>query len=92
MKQVKIVVSGKVQGVCFRHYTREEAQKLNLIGYVKNLANGNVEIVAQGENSAVDRLITWAGVGSPSAQVKDVNWELVNNDDRQEFSNFSVRY
>lgn len=54
MKQVKLTVSGKVQGVFFRHYTRQQALKLGLRGYIKYLVNGDVEIVAQGNPPQVE--------------------------------------
>ncbi|RMF27840.1 MAG: acylphosphatase, partial [Cyanobacteria bacterium J083] len=67
MKRVKAIVSGKVQGVGFRMHTLKQAKKLNLKGYVRNLSNGNVEIVAEGEDEKVDSLINWAKSGSPLA-------------------------
>ena len=90
MKQVKLAVSGKVQGVFFRHYTRQQALKLGLRGYVKNLANGDVEIVAQGNSSQVDRLIEWAKSGSPAAEVNNLKLEVMSNED--EFIDFAIRY
>ncbi len=90
MKQVKLTVSGKVQGVFFRHYTRQQALKLGLYGYVKNLVNGDVEIVAQGEAPQVERLIEWAKSGSPAAEVNNLKLEILSNED--EFQDFSIRY
>lgn len=90
MKQVEIIVSGKVQGVFYRHYTCKQADKLGILGYVQNLVNGDVKIVAQGEESQVDQLITWAKSGSPNAQVQNLYWVSVENLDR--FSKFTVRY
>ena len=90
MKQVKITVSGKVQGVCFRYYTRQQALKLGLHGYVKNLVNGDVEIVAQGNSSQVDRLIEWSKSGSPAAEVNNLKLEIMSHDD--EFPDFAIRY
>ena len=90
IKQVKITVSGKVQGVFFRHYTSQEASKLGICGYVKNLSNGDVEIVTQGEASQVDKLIEWAKSGSPAAQVKNHQVEIMPHLD--DFADFEVRY
>ena len=90
MKQVKLTVSGKVQGVFFRHYTRQQALKLGLRGYVKNLVNGDVEIVAQGNSPQVDRLIEWAKSGSPAAEVSNLKLEIMSNED--EFPDFAIRY
>ena len=90
MKQVKLTVSGKVQGVFFRHYTRQQALKLRLRGYVKNLVNGDVEIVAQGDSPQVDRLIEWAKSGSPAAEVNNLKLEVMSNKD--EFKDFVISY
>ena len=90
IKQVKITVSGKVQGVFFRHYTCQEATKLGLRGYVKNLTNGDVQIVTQGEASQVDKLIKWAKSGSPAAKVNDLKLEIMSDDD--EFQDFAICY
>ena len=90
MKQVKITVSGKVQGVFFRHYTCQQALKLGLRGYVKNLANSNVEIVAQGNALQVDQLIEWAKSGSPAAEVNNLKLEIMSHEN--EFPDFVIRY
>lgn len=54
---VKVLVYGMVQGVGFRYYTQQEAHRLGLSGHATNLADGSVEVVAQGESKAVDKLI-----------------------------------
>lgn len=90
MKQVKIIVSGKVQGVFFRRYTCEEAIKLGLRGYVKNLVTKDVEIVAQGDDAQVDQLIEWAKIGSPASEVKHIQLEIMPHDD--EFEGFVISY
>ncbi len=90
MKTVKAIVSGKVQGVGFRMYTRAQAQKLGVCGYVRNLRNGDVEIVATGLTEAVDNLIEWAKSGPPSAIVN--NLQLVTIDNHGEkFTDFTIR-
>ena len=63
---------GTVQGVCFRAYTQKEAERLQLQGWVKNLADGGVEGVFEGESAAVDAMITWCHQGSPWARVETV--------------------
>ncbi len=54
---IKILVSGHVQGVGFRHFIWSNAKKLNLKGYAKNLPDGNVEIIANGLNDSINKLI-----------------------------------
>lgn len=89
MKQIKAIASGKVQGVGFRMYTQAKARELSVKGYVRNLSNGDVEIVAVGENSAVDALVEWAKSGSPSAVVRDLTVETMNN--TENFTAFEIR-
>jgi len=75
---VHIVVCGRVQGVSFRAYAQSVARALELQGYVRNLPNGDVEIVAEGEGDKLDRLIEWARKGPPMAHVEDVRVEFSN--------------
>jgi len=90
MERRHIIVSGKVQGVCFRLYTEQEANRLGLKGYVRNCADRTVEIVAEGEPEALLSLEKWAHQGSPSARVSQVK---VNNlPATGKFSRFSMRY
>ena len=67
-----MVVHGLVQGVGFRFYTRIEAQRLNVTGYVKNQPNDTVEIVAEGSSENVQVLVQWAKQGPPSARVSNI--------------------
>ena len=61
-----------VQGVCFRMETRAEAQRLGVSGYVRNMPDGSVEAVAEGDPAAVESLIDWCRRGPPLARVRDV--------------------
>ncbi|MDD2343835.1 MAG: acylphosphatase [Tolumonas sp.] len=65
----KVLVYGMVQGVGFRYYTQQEAHRLGLSGHATNLADGSVEVVAQGESKAVDKLIEWLKSGPRTASV-----------------------
>jgi acylphosphatase len=71
----RFIVTGKVQGVFFRASTRERALRLGLTGHAKNLANGNVEVVASGSREAVDELDAWLHHGPPAACVEKVRRE-----------------
>lgn len=62
-------VSGKVQGVCFRQATQEQADALDLDGWVRNLADGRVEVLFEGEAEAVERLQHWLQQGPQQAEV-----------------------
>ncbi len=66
------MVDGQVQGVFFRANAKEEASNLGLKGYAKNLPDGRVEIIVQGEESAIKRFIGWCEEGPPSAEVQQV--------------------
>ena len=75
--RVHIFVSGRVQGVFFRSETCREARRYKLKGWVKNLSDGRVEAVFEGEKKDVERLIEFCRNGSPNAQVSaiKVQWE-----------------
>ncbi len=73
MKEALITVKGRVQGVFFRATTQEQALALGLTGYAKNLDNCDVEILAQGEDHAINQLILWAKVGPPRASVSSLD-------------------
>jgi acylphosphatase len=74
--RAKVVVSGDVQGVGYRFATVEEANRLGLAGWVRNLPDGRVELEAQGPRPAVEALVRWCRRGPPSASVSavDVEW------------------
>jgi acylphosphatase len=90
MKTIKAVVSGKVQGVGYRMSTRDRAKQLNVRGYVQNLNDGNVVIVARGEVASVNSLIKWARSGPSSAVVNNLEIEFLS-DNLEEFEDFTIR-
>jgi acylphosphatase len=73
MKRLRIRVFGDVQGVFFRHYAMDMANKLGVKGWIRNDPDGSVFIVAEGEESAVDKFAEWAKNGSPMATVDTVD-------------------
>lgn len=89
MKSIRLIVSGRVQGVAFRYYTRRKAASLGVRGYVRNLPGGEVEIVAEGPPEAVDKMADWARKGPPMARVSAV--EAVDLQAAVGYSEFSVR-
>jgi len=72
MVRAHVYISGKVQGVGYRLSTQEEAVKLGLTGWVKNLPDGRVEAVLEGEATAVEQMIQWCHQGPRAAIVRDV--------------------
>jgi len=87
-KTVNCFVSGRVQGVCFRMATSQQAKLLGLTGYVRNLEDGRVEVLACGEASLLDEFCKWLAHGPSMAKV--INVESVSVD-YQDFSDFSIR-
>ena len=69
MTRVHIVVLGRVQGVYFRQSTRKKALALGVSGWVRNRNDGSVEVVAEGPEAAIERLVEWCGTGPEMAQV-----------------------
>jgi len=81
-KQVRIFVSGRVQGVFFRAHSQEEAEKLELTGFARNLPDGRVEILLQGAEPKLLSFIEWAKGGAPKAEVDkiELRWEAAEKD------------
>ena len=71
-RRLEVLVSGRVQGVWFRAATREEARRLGLQGWVRNLPDGRVEALFEGEESALEGILAWCRVGPPGARVESV--------------------
>ena len=69
-KAVKVFISGTVQGVFFRTFIKEKADKLNIKGFVRNLEDGRVEIWIEGDSKAVNEMIEICRQGPPHAQIK----------------------
>lgn len=88
MKSIRAIVHGTVQGVGFRYYTQQEASRLGVTGYVRNLPNDTVEIVAEGTESQVNALLDWAHQGPSTAHVTQV--EVSDQTVTGSFSGFSV--
>ena len=88
--RVHVYISGRVQGVFFRAHTRDEAKRLGLTGWVRNMPDGRVDAVLEGDEGAVDAMISWCREGSPDSRVEDV--EVIREEYKGEFSDFGVRY
>lgn len=88
--QMYVLISGKVQGVGFRNFTRSNARQLGVNGYAKNLANGKVEVVAEGEKLKLNSLIKILRKGPRTSRVD--NLKIEQRKFTGEFENFGVRY
>ena len=85
-----VFISGRVQGVFFRYETKRIALRLGVSGWIRNLPDGRVEAVFEGEKSDVEEMIRFCHVGPPGAIVKNVKviWEQPTG----EFQGFQIRY
>ncbi len=90
MKRVHVYISGRVQGVFFREYTRRKAMELGVKGWVRNLSDGRVEAVFEGDDKAVDAMVRWCWEGSPYASVTGV--EAREEEYTGEFRGFEIRW
>ena len=88
--RVHIFVSGRVQGVFFRSNTAEKARELRLTGWVRNLEDGRLEAVFEGEEEKVKEIVKWAKRGPNLARVNSI--EILWEDYKGEFNNFGIRY
>lgn len=88
-KRVTVMVSGRVQGVNFRHFTSQSARRLGVKGWVRNLADGSVEGCFEGEATAVDALVEWCRSGPDYARVDSL--ELRDEPYVGEFDEFQIR-
>jgi acylphosphatase len=88
--RARAVISGRVQGVFFRMETKRAADKIGVFGWVRNLRDGTVEAVFEGERERVDAVLQWCKQGPPHARVAgvDVSW----NDYTGEFQGFDVTF
>ena len=89
-QRVRLFVTGKVQGVFFRQTLKVMAKKNDVFGWVKNLKDGRVEAVLEGDEEKVTRLVEWAHGGPANAIVEDI--EIRNEEFSGEFSKFDVAY
>lgn len=87
MKTIKIFISGSVQGVYFRQFVKKKADELNLSGFVRNLENGRVEIVAEGRDENVNEMVEACKKGAPQASVKEIQTQELSH---QGFDSFKI--
>ncbi len=84
-----ITVRGRVQGVSYRKYSQQEAQRLGVAGYVQNQPNGSVYLEAEGTQVQMDALVAWCRRGPPAAHVNAVE---VREDSLAGYVGFEIRY
>lgn len=89
-QRVRLFIKGKVQGVFFRQALKVMAKKNNVNGWVRNLNDGRVEAILEGEDVDVSTIVEWAHAGSANARVEDI--EIKNEKYAEEFTKFEVLY
>lgn len=84
------MISGRVQGVCYRMETKFAADRIGVFGWVRNKRDGRVEALVEGAREEVEALIEWCRTGPPAAHVRDIEiaWETF----RDEFHSFEVTF
>jgi acylphosphatase len=87
MQTVHLVIKGKVQGVFFRASTKEKANELGIKGWVKNMPEGNVEVLAAGNKDQLENFIEWCRRGPTQAIVSDV---IVSNAEESFLNEFRI--
>jgi acylphosphatase len=90
MKGRRLRVAGRVQGVFFRNWTIDEARALGIRGWVRNRSDGSVEILALGDEEALDALLAKVRAGPRSARVERVDIEAVEEDAPEDFTRAST--
>jgi len=86
--EIRLIITGSVQGVCFRMDTQQKALRLGLCGWVRNLERGDVEVLAQGPTDKLEALIQWCQKGPPLAHVKEV--QVVKTKIKEQFDTFEI--
>ena len=92
MKQqrIRVLISGKVQGVFFRQALKVVAKKNNVLGWVRNLKDRRVEAVLEGDSKSTNSVIEWTRVGPANSRVDDI--KVINEEFENEFLTFDVLY
>jgi len=89
-RRVRLLVSGRVQGVFFRAETQRQAVKLGLTGWVRNTDDRRVEAVFEGETGTIGKMIEWCRKGPPLSRVSGV--EVIEESPMGDFEEFRIRY
>ncbi len=88
--RMHLIITGRVQGVCFRIATKKEAKKCKISGWVKNRINGTVETVLEGEEKQVELMVKWCKHGPQGANVVKVDEDMERF--TGEFNGFKIIY
>ena len=86
-KSVRLYITGTVQGIFFRAFVKENAERNNIKGFVRNLEDGRVEIFLEGDSDSVNKMIEICKKGPKHSQIKDIE---INLEKFQDFKTFKV--
>ena len=89
-KRVHLIISGRVQGVDYRYSTYHQAISIGAKGWVRNIPNNKVEIIFEGEEPELNKMIQWCYQGPPMARVDNI--EITEQKFKNEFKDFSIKH
>jgi acylphosphatase len=89
IKRYHLIISGRVQGVSYRMSAWEKARQLSLTGWVRNLSDGRVEMLIEGDTAKLEQMTAWAGQGPRFASVSNV--DVSEKDAAGDFADFEIR-
>lgn len=92
MEQIHLFVSGELRGVCYRYYSAKKAKDLGLKGFVRNVPDGRVEVLAEGEESRVDEFVNFCKNNPGYAKVEKIELKEEKEARSSIFENFEIRY
>lgn len=90
MKKVHLIIFGNVQGIFFRSNIKKIADQYNVRGFAKNKKDGSVEVVLEGDNENVDKIIEFCKKGPSGAKIEKIN--IKEKQYKKEFNDFSIKY
>ncbi len=90
MKRIHLFISGYVQGVGFRWYVERSARRINICGFVKNLRDGRVEVVAEGDDNLMKQFLQELKEGSFKGHIEEI--KKVEEEYQGEYSNFTIKF
>ena len=89
MKQARILIEGRLQRMNFRLQTQQQAQKLDLVGFIRNLSDGRIEIEVQGEENKIEEMLQWCQQEPHNSQIRSILYRL--EEPTKNYTDFAVR-
>ena len=90
LTQPRVLIEGRLQGINFRYQAQRQAQKLGLVGFVRHLSDGRIEIEMQGEKDQVDKMLDWCQQEPHSSQIRSILFRYDEEPSRG-YNDFSIR-